>query len=62
MCSERTEECSMHVVGHAEVMADLLDDLLDGWVIGVANLGEQVLFDLVVEAAEEPACARIIEN
>lgn len=44
----------MDVVGQAEVVADLLDDLGDGGVVGVADFGEEVVFDLVVETAEEP--------
>ncbi len=40
---------------HAEFQTCLLHQLRDGRVIDVANPGEQVVFDLKVQAAEEPS-------
>ena len=51
MGGEGAEEGAVDVVLQAELVADLLHDLGDGGVIGVANFGEEVVFDLVVQSA-----------
>jgi hypothetical protein len=44
---------------HAEFQTCLLHQLRDGRVIDVAYPGEQVVFDLKVQAAEEPVHLRV---
>ena len=42
-------------IGHIVFRAGLLDDLADPGIMNVRNLGEQVVFDLEIQSANQPA-------
>lgn len=52
--SQGAAERAVNVVRQTKLMAHLLNNLRDCRVVCVADLGEEVVFDLVVQSTEQP--------
>ena len=61
MRSQRAEEGSLGGIAHAELVAGLFHHFGDSHVICVANPAEEMMLDLEIQPAEEPAHHRVCD-